>query len=71
MRRLKHFVRRYWLALLACVGLIVPLALAEGDDYRDCMRGIHVDVMPIEGETWEEHSARMDEAAHRACREWS
>ena len=45
-------------------------AMVDRTAYRDCMHSIHVDVMPMPGETWESQAARMDADAHDHCKKW-
>ncbi len=71
--KMETVVKHKWklLGATAVIGALTTWAISDKRAFDECMRGIHVDVIPIWGETWQEHSARMDEAARSACREWS
>ena len=54
-------------ALAAASLLGAAIVTGNNSQYEACMRSVIVDVMPIPGESWEQHTARMDAAARDFC----
>lgn len=54
------------LALVVCT----VWAARDTPAYTECINSIIVDVVPIPGESWTQHTGRMDAVAHRYCKKW-